>query len=109
MKSFILPIFIVTAMSATALAETPKLPVVAARAANTAAPVDAPASTNTAAPVAGANSFTEAQAKEYIEKAGFSSVGTLTRDANGVRVGKASKNGVTANVMLDFKGNVTSN
>ena len=109
MKIFILPILAIAAMSASAMAETPKIAVTAPPPANTTAPVDARASANTAAPVASANSFTEAQARDFIEKAGFSSVGTLIMDANGAWVGKASRSGVTANVMLDFRGNVTTN
>ena len=38
---------------------------------------------DTKAPEAGANSFTEAQAKDRIEKAGFSQVAGLKKDAQG--------------------------
>ena len=39
--------------------------------------VATPDTKNPAAPVAGANSFTESQAKEHIEAKGYSGVGTL--------------------------------
>lgn len=78
-------------------------------AAQTAAPpATAPKETNAAAPVQGANSFTEAQAKDRIEKSGFTAVSALKKDANGVWQGTAAKDGVTKDVMLDFKGNVVS-
>ncbi len=71
-------------------------------------PAVAPKTTNPSAPVPGANSFTEAQAKERIEKAGYTGVTGLAKDANGVWMGKASKGGTMASVMLDYQGNVTS-
>jgi hypothetical protein len=62
---------------------------------------------NPAAPVAGANSFTEGQAKSRLETNGFSNVSGLNKDANGVWRGKASKGGQTVDVSVDFQGNVT--
>ena len=59
-------------------------------------------------PVAGANSFTEAQAKDRIEKAGYSQVTALMKGSDGVWQGKAMQGGKSVDVMLDFKGNVTS-
>ena len=61
---------------------------------------------NSAAPVAGRNSFTEGQAKSKIEEAGYSNVGDLKKDDNGVWRGKASKGGSSTDVSLDFQGNV---
>jgi len=61
---------------------------------------------NSDKPVAGANSFTEGQAKSKIESAGYSNVTSLKKDDNGVWRGKASKGGSTANVSVDFQGNV---
>jgi hypothetical protein len=61
-----------------------------------------------ATPVEGANSFTEAQARSRIEGQGFTSVTGLTKGDDGVWRGKATKGGSTADVALDFKGNVTS-
>jgi hypothetical protein len=63
---------------------------------------------NSDRPVAGRNSFTEGQAKSKIEDAGYSNVSDLKKDDNGVWRGKASKGGSSANVSLDFQGNVNS-
>ena len=65
-----------------------------------------PAAPTATAPMAGANSFTEAQAKDRIEKAGYTGVGALTKDADGVWHSTAMKGGSQVNVNLDFKGNV---
>jgi len=64
--------------------------------------------TNPDAPVAGANSFTEDQAREQIAKAGYSDVSALVKDDNGIWRGKATKDGATHDVQVDFQGNVTS-
>lgn len=67
----------------------------------------APATTTDAkAPLEGANSFTEAQAKQRIVDAGYSTVSTLTKDERGVWRGTAMKAGKQANIAVDFKGNV---
>src|SRR6187455_2230761 len=63
---------------------------------------------NPGAPVAGANSFTEGQAKSRIEDRGFRNVSGLTKDANGVWRGKADQNGKAVNVSVDFQGNVVA-
>ena len=62
---------------------------------------------NPGAPIAGANSFTEGQAKSRIESNGFSNVTGLRKDDQGVWRGKAAKDGRTVAVSLDFQGNVT--
>jgi hypothetical protein len=62
---------------------------------------------NPGAPVAGANSFTESQAKSRLETNGFSGISGLQKDANGVWRGKANKGGQSVNVSVDFQGNVT--
>ena len=59
-----------------------------------------------AAPVAGANSFTEAEAKSRIEARGFAGVTQLRKDEQGIWRGKAQRNGTTVDVALDFQGNV---
>ncbi len=59
-----------------------------------------------AAPVAGHNSFTMSQAKSKIEAAGYSGVTGLAKDKDGVWRGKASKGGMSADVSLDYQGNV---
>lgn len=61
---------------------------------------------NPGAPVAGANSFTEGQAKSKIEKKGFKSVSRLKKDDAGVWRGQAMQDGKTVNVSVDFQGNV---
>ena len=61
---------------------------------------------NSNRPVAGANSFTEGQAKSRIEAAGFTNVTALKKDDNGVWRGKASKGGSATDVSVDFQGNV---
>jgi opacity protein-like surface antigen len=61
---------------------------------------------NPGAPVAGANSFTEGQAKSRIEANGFTNVSDLKKDDAGVWRGKASKNNQSMDVSVDFQGNV---
>jgi opacity protein-like surface antigen len=63
---------------------------------------------NAGAPAAGANSFTEAQAKSRIEKDGFSSVSNLKKDDKGVWRGKGTKSGKTMDVSLDYQGNIVA-
>ena len=63
---------------------------------------------NSNKPVAGRNSFTEGQAKSKIEDAGYSNVGELKKDHNGVWRGKANKGGSPINVSVDFQGNVNA-
>jgi hypothetical protein len=63
---------------------------------------------NSNTPVAGANSFTEAQAKSRLENNGYTAVSNLTKDDNGVWRGKASKDGKSMDVSLDFQGNINA-
>ena len=63
-------------------------------------------SNNPGAPAAGANSFTRAQAKSRIQRAGYSDVRGLVKDKDGIWRGTASKGGATFHVALDFQGNV---
>jgi hypothetical protein len=89
-----------------ASAQTTQAP--ANRDANTPA-VDSPNSPpNPQAPVAGANSFTEGQAKSRIEEKGFKNVSDLKKDDAGVWRGKADQNGRAVNVSVDFQGNVVA-
>jgi hypothetical protein len=67
-----------------------------------------PSANNPGAPAAGANSFTEAQAKSRIEAAGYSNVSGLIKDKDGIWRGKASKGGGTVGVALDYQGNVVA-
>jgi len=63
---------------------------------------------NPGAPAAGANSFTEGQAKSRLEAAGYTNVTGLAKDKDGVWRGKASKGGKTQDVGLDYQGNVVA-
>ncbi len=62
-----------------------------------------------ASATAASNSFTEAQARGHIEKAGYTDVTGLTKTPEGLWTGKAMKDGKSANVSLDFKGAVSAN
>lgn len=62
----------------------------------------------TAMAAKGRNSFTESQARGRIAKNGFTNVGKLTKNQNGVWQGTAMKGGAKVNVALDYKGNVTT-
>jgi hypothetical protein len=70
--------------------------------------VSSPNANNPGAPAAGANSFTESQAKSRIEGAGYSSVSGLVKDKDGIWRGKASKAGKIVDVGLDYQGNVVT-
>jgi hypothetical protein len=61
---------------------------------------------NPGAPAAGANSFTEGQAKSRIEDRGYAKVSGLRKDDTGVWRGTAMKDGKSVNVSVDFQGNV---
>ena len=63
---------------------------------------------NPAAPVAGANSFTEGQAKSRIEEKGFKNVSDLKKDDAGVWRGKADQNGKAVTVSVDFSRAVSA-
>jgi hypothetical protein len=70
--------------------------------------VNTPNTNNSAVPVAGANSFTEGQAKSRIESGGYTNVSGLKKDDSGVWRGKATKGGKAMDVSLDFQGNVVA-
>lgn len=80
----------------------------AAPAAESTTPAVTSSGTNPAAPVPGANSFTEAQAKSAIEKAGYADVSALTKDDKGIWRGTASKDGKSTPIALDYQGNVVA-
>jgi hypothetical protein len=61
---------------------------------------------NAPQPARGANSFSEGEARRRIEGEGFSGVGALRKDEGGVWRSTATKNGASAQVWLDYKGNV---
>ena len=60
-----------------------------------------------AAPAKGSNSFTRGQATKRLAKAGYTGITGLTKDANGVWMGTATKDGKSVQVGLDYKGNIT--
>lgn len=70
--------------------------------------VATPETPNAAAPVEGANSFTEAQARERIEAAGFTGIADLKLDDQGVWQATAMKDGKSMPVAMDYQGNVVS-
>jgi len=57
-------------------------------------------------PQRGANSFTEGQAKERMEKAGYNGISELKKSDDGVWRAKAIKSRTRVEVSLDYKGNV---
>ena len=63
---------------------------------------------NPGAPVAGANSFTEGQAKSRIESKGYTNVSGMKKDDKGVWRGTAMRDGKSVDVSLDFEGNVVA-
>src|SRR6201989_104234 len=70
--------------------------------------VETPNAKNPGPPAAGANSFTEGQAKSRIEAAGYSNVSGLVKGKDGIWRGKASKEGKIVDVGLDYQGNVVT-
>ncbi len=65
-------------------------------------------SRTTSAPVAGANSFTEGQARARIEEKGFGQVTDLKKDDQGIWRAKAMKDGKSMTISLDYQGNLVS-
>ena len=63
---------------------------------------------NPAAPLAGANSFTEGQVVDRLRAQGFSNIGTLLKDENGVWRGEADKGGRQVKVGVDYQGNIVT-
>ncbi|QTK80572.1 PepSY domain-containing protein [Agrobacterium tumefaciens] len=70
--------------------------------------VATPGVNNPTAPVEGANSFTEAQAKERMEQAGYTQVKDLKKDDKGVWMASGMKDGKAVTVALDYQGNVVA-
>ena len=102
MRSFIIGGIVAALMAAPSLAAT----------ANDNAPSNPAVKTtegnNPGAPAAGANSFTEGQAKSRIEARGYGNISGLMKDAKGLWHGKAMKDGHAVNVSLDYQGNVVA-
>lgn len=104
MKKMIFAAALVCATAVSAYAQTTTVP---ATDGETPA-VATPDTTNTTAPVEGANSFTEAQAKERIEAAGYTGLTGLKLDDKGVWQATAMKDGKSMSVAMDYQGNVVS-
>lgn len=104
MKNIILAAALVGASALTAIAQTTPAP---STDAGTPA-VATPDTKNPAAPVAGASSFTEAQAKDRIEKAGYSELKDLKKDDSGIWMAAGMKDGKAVMVALDYQGNVVA-
>ena len=71
--------------------------------------VNASGTINVVSPTAlekGANSFTEGQARSRLESAGFSQVTGLHKDDDGIWRGQATRQGKSAEVGFDYKGNI---
>jgi ABC-type Fe3+-hydroxamate transport system substrate-binding protein len=60
------------------------------------------------APAAGANSFTEGQARDRIIAAGYTDVTALAQAEDGTWRGSALMSGQSQSVVLDYQGNVTA-
>ena len=71
-------------------------------------PASSPPAATETPPVPGANSFTEAQAKDRMEKAGFTQVTNLRKDDQGIWRASAKQGDKQTNVALDFRGNVVA-
>lgn len=91
----------------TPTAERTEGPVISAPEAPQNPPIDTTPTTGETVQTPGANSFTEAQARSAIESAGYTNVGSLTQNPEGLWQGKASKAGKETNVSVDYKGAVT--
>jgi hypothetical protein len=63
---------------------------------------------NSDMPVKGANSFTMSEAQSRITDKGYSHVGSLKKDGNGVWRGMATKDGQRVHVSVDYQGNVNA-
>ena len=72
------------------------------------APVKPAHTVNDGSAKKGANSFTQKQAMEHIEKSGFTSVTNLAKGEDGVWRGRAVRGGSAVDVAMDFKGNVST-
>jgi hypothetical protein len=95
MKNLLATAALLGALASPALAQSTTSPLPAPR-----APVD------TAAPLPGANSFTEMQARQRAEEAGFSNVTGLVKDDQGIWRGSAMRAGAQQQIAIDYRGNV---
>ena len=104
MKKTALAAAILAAYTVAAFAQTPPA---SSPDGNTPA-VATPDTKNPTAPVEGSNSFTEGQAKDRIEKAGYTDVKDLKLDDKGIWVASGMKNGKAVSIALDYQGNIVA-
>ncbi len=95
-----------TTMGAGAVTGAPNAGAGAAAAAGNNNQAVATTAANASMPAKGKNSFTMNQARIRIQARGFAQVTNLRKDNDGVWRGKGQKNGVPADVWVDYKGNV---
>lgn len=69
--------------------------------------VDTTPTTGETTQTPGANSFTEAQARGAIEGAGYTNIGRLTQNEQGLWQAEGTKSGTKAVVSVDYKGAVS--
>lgn len=69
--------------------------------------IDTTPTTGEMAQTPGANSFTEAQARGAMEGAGYTDIGPLTQNEQGLWQAEGTKAGAKARVSVDYKGAVT--
>ena len=60
------------------------------------------------APLEGANSFTEAQAKDRVMANGMAAPATMIKDSKGIWRGAATQDGKSVDVAVVYKGNVVA-
>jgi hypothetical protein len=70
--------------------------------------VDTAPTAGESGPTPGASSYTADQARQAIEKAGYTELGPLNQNANGVWQGNATKDGKKVSVSIDYKGAITA-
>lgn len=61
---------------------------------------------NSSTPVSGANSFSMSEAKSQIQAKGYTHITGLKKGKDGVWRGKATKDGQSGPVSVDYQGNV---
>lgn len=62
-----------------------------------------------AVPMAGENSFTESQVRERLAAAGYSAIGTLDLDTDGIWRTTAMKGDTLVSISFDYQGNIIDN
>jgi hypothetical protein len=103
---FALGLAFASGAQAQSAATTPAAPAVSGTNSATNGAVNTKPANNSGAPVAGANSFTEGQARDRIQDKGYTQVSDLKLDSQGVWRGKGTKNGASVDVSMDYQGNV---